>query len=383
MAMLKQTPGIIIVSIFAALFAMAAFVYAQSYGNGSGQVQGGLAGAQAQYASSNLSDTLNNITIGTDTPYSSLHGYKVYTLGNAPAPDYSKIVSPCSSQAGADVEYTNGIYNCQYSGASDQVAGTSRGISAQAQVESLNWAGYVGVSSAHVTTSAQGSWEVQAAGKTSGATYSAQWVGIGGYSDDTLIQTGTESDYYDGSSHYTAWYELLPASETAIAGLTISPGDIINATIKAVPGETNEWNITLIDETTGKGFDIVVSYSSSQLSSEWVEERPEICSYSCSLTTLADFNTAYYGEDNTGIPNTNFADMGSNTVPISGLPGLTSVTMVSQSGSKLTMLAQPSALRSDGTSFTVSTPAPVTTTTTVRTTTIPPTTTIRPMFGIG
>ncbi len=359
------------VMALAAVFS-ATFVVATGYSGILGSQLAQFPGPQLQHG--NISDMVNNVTISQSTPYTYVGDNKVFGLGNAYSQNYKNVVSPCSLQAGTNGNYTNGIYNCQPSGLSYSGAITE-GKSLVNQVESLNWAGYVGTSSSPVTTSVKGSWVVQAPGSTSSATYSSEWIGIGGYSDDTLVQTGTESDYYDGAAHYTAWYEVLPAAETPISGISVSPGDIINASVTQVPGTSDEWNVTLVDVTQHKGFSIIVTYSSSQKSSDWVEERPELCSgSSCSLTTLASFGTAYYGSDNTGVPGTNFANMGSGTEPISSMPGVTSITMVSENGRTLTTLATPSALSTDGTSFTVSEPKAATTSTT--TTTIRPTTTV-------
>ena len=205
-----------------------------------------------------------------------------------------------------------------------------------------------------LANSIQGSWIIQTAAATASDNYSAQWIGIGGFVDETLIQTGTESDYYEGGAYYAAWYELLPAPETPISNFPVSPGDLISANIVLVA--PNTWNIILIDTTTSNAFTIQVTYNSlnggpsTQLSSEWVEERPELCSLSCTLADLANFGTAYYGYDNTGIPGTNYANMGFGPQPISMLPGLSEVTMVN---TQLGALATPSALTPDGTSFTV------------------------------
>ena len=43
--------------------------------------------------------------------------------------------------------------------------------------------------------------------------YSSSWIGIDGLANRDLIQTGTDSDYVDGSPHYDAWWEILPAAE--------------------------------------------------------------------------------------------------------------------------------------------------------------------------
>ncbi len=294
----------------------------------------------------------NGLSIGQKTPYFYFMGYKIFELGNAPSINYKNISSPCNKHHTTAVSYQQGIYNCP----STTTLSSNAAGSNVFQMKSLNWAGYVSDINSSSASSVQGSWIVQTAGVTSSPTYSAQWAGIGGFADSTLIQAGTESDYYGGASHYTGWYELLPAAETPIGNFIISPGDKMYVNITSIPNQTNEWDIILIDKTTGVGFSITVVYNSSRLSSEWVEERPEMCSIlSCTLTSLANYNTSYYGSDYTPSPVTNYANMGSGLLPISQLPGLVSVTMVNQSSSgTLTTLATPSALTSDGTSFSVS-----------------------------
>ncbi len=351
-----------LMALFAAvaLFTAPVLAYAGSYGlaySGGLGFQAGpayLGGGQPSYTvqinQTNLSDTYHTVQIGPTTPYSYVDGRKTFSLGTQPAVDFNSIVSPCTHGNAENAAYTPGIYNCQ-SSLSNGGAEIGAQESATTSVESTNWAGYASTSGSAVANAVQGSWVVQTANPTSSATYSAQWVGIGGYSDDTLIQTGTESDYYDGAAHYTAWYELLPASETAISGFTVNPGDSITANVQLIG--TDEWEITLTDLTSNEAFTTTVTYESSELSAEWVEERPEICSRTCTLTTLSDFGTAYYGYDFTATPGTDFADMGSGLQQISALPGVADITMVSGSG-KSSTLAQPSALSSDGTSsFTV------------------------------
>ncbi|MDG6924232.1 MAG: hypothetical protein JRN67_13195 [Nitrososphaerota archaeon] len=241
---------------------------------------------------------------------------------------------------------------------------------------SSNWAGYVVASTfsqtctgngkhktctgaSPVVTAAYGSWIVQTVSASSSNTYSSQWVGIGGYFDSTLIQTGTESDYVSGAASYNAWYELLPASETPIS-MTVSPGNVINASVVCVSSctsSTQSWNITLDDVTTGAHFSIVTSYSSSLLSAEWIEERPALCFAAvCSLSTLANFGTANYGTQYTSVLPTNYAVVSSVSAtpqPIGSLP-YQSITMESCSGhgpNSCTTLASPSTLSDSGTSF--------------------------------
>ena len=364
---------IFLVAAVAALLFGSAIVLGSSRGIASGTLQFG--GSQVQ---SYVSDMYNARAINSSTPYSFVNGRKTFQLGTQQGVDFGSIVSPCNSK-GNDGPYTKGIYNCQpsiSSGATESHA--KQATKGATSVESSNWAGWVGTSSTATATSVQGSWAVQTASPTSTPTYSSQWIGIGGFGDSTLVQTGTESDYYGGAAHYSAWYELLPASETPISGFTVSPGDEIYANITQGTS-SNKWVITLTDLTSNTAFTTTVTYSSSQLSSEWIEERPEMCSGTCTLTQLASFGTSYFGQDYNGVVGTNYASMGAGSQPISGLPGLTLVSMVNQSGSTITTLAQPSALSADGTSFNVTEPANMVTTITtsiLTSTTTAPTTTV-------
>jgi hypothetical protein len=190
---------------------------------------------------------------------------------------------------------------------------------------------------------------VQAAAPTTKATYSSQWIGIGGFfsGDGSLIQTGTESDYNGGASYY-AWYELLPASETPIS-MAVKPGDVMYANISLAAHTTNTWVVSIYDQTSHGGFAQFVTYSSSKLSAEWIEERPELCSAVCTLTSLANFGKAHYGFDFTSQANTNFAVIKGVLGKISHFPHA-SITMVDTRG--LT-LASPTLLSTDGTSFTM------------------------------
>ena len=230
------------------------------------------------------------------------------------------------------------------------------------EATSSNWAGYMVASSLSSpqaqVTSVYGSWTVQQVQPSSSATYSSQWIGIGGYfsGDTSLIQTGTESDSSNGGTSYGAWYEILPNSEVQISSLSISPGDKISASVVCTgscSSSTQQWSVTITDETTKQSYTTSQSYSSSLLSAEWIEERPETCNFfSCSLTTLANFGTADYGSDYTGVPTTEYATIASNTGAIGSFsPSYVSINMVDSSGSTI---AQTSALSTDGTSFTES-----------------------------
>jgi hypothetical protein len=115
-------------------------------------------------------------------------------------------------------------------------------------------------------------WVVPSVAVSSKATYSSDWVGIDGFNNSHLIQTGTESDYYNGSAHYDAWWEILPAAETVIRSITVKPGDTITASI--VKGSSSSWTITITDGS--HSFTTTKTYAGPHASAEWIEEAPSV-----------------------------------------------------------------------------------------------------------
>ena len=106
----------------------------------------------------------------------------------------------------------------------------------------------------------------------------AQWVGIGGYGDGTLIQAGVFGQVATtGQAAYYAWYELIPAGSISVGG-AVKPGDIISASIdciaNCVPSATQTWRMTMTDETAGWSWTQSVQYQSSMASAEWILEAP-------------------------------------------------------------------------------------------------------------
>lgn len=157
---------------------------------------------------------------------------------------------------------------------------------------SSNWAGYAvhkpGVSFRTVS----GTWRQPNATCTPGVpTYSAFWVGLGGFSlsAPALEQTGTEVDCSaSGKVVSTAWYELVPASSTPIK-LTVRPGDLVRASVTAT-GRTVV--ITLDDLTRHGSFEKTLRANVLDVSSaEWIAEAPSQCLSlnTCQTLPLADF----------------------------------------------------------------------------------------------
>ena len=151
---------------------------------------------------------------------------------------------------------------------------------------SSNWSGYAKTGT---FTKATGAWVVPSVARSRKATYSSQWVGIDGFNNSNLIQTGTEADYYSGSAHYAAWWEILPAAETVIPSITVHPGDHMAASI--VKGSSSSWTITLTDSTTGASFTTTRTYSGPGSSAEWIEEAPSVGGRIASLARYSSPDT--------------------------------------------------------------------------------------------
>jgi hypothetical protein len=94
--------------------------------------------------------------------------------------------------------------------------------------ESSNWSGYAVLGSSF--TSARGSWVVPIAVCTgaSGDEYAASWVGLDGYSSNSVEQTGTDFDCDGTTPSYYAWYEFYPNPSFEIASVPVSPGNLIS-----------------------------------------------------------------------------------------------------------------------------------------------------------
>jgi hypothetical protein len=170
---------------------------------------------------------------------------------------------------------------------------------------SSNWSGYAKTGS---YTSATAHWVVPSVSATSGASYASAWVGIDGFNNSNLIQTGTESDYYNGAAHYNAWWEILPAPETPISTITVRPGDVMTASIAKGSGST--WTITITNVTRNQSFTTSKSYSGPGTSVEWVEEAPTVGGRQATLAHYSSPDTFDPGTANGGNPHLTAADGG-------------------------------------------------------------------------
>jgi hypothetical protein len=153
-----------------------------------------------------------------------------------------------------------------------------------------HWSGYIVASDiqnrSSVVSSVSASWTVPEIKSSENNTFSGVWVGIGGYGEDTLIQTGTEQECINGTFVYYAWYELLPDHLVRIPHINVRAGDTVTASISLINENTNTWSIEIADVTQNQRFKKTVVYDSSRLSAEWIVERPKV---NGNISTLADF----------------------------------------------------------------------------------------------
>src|SRR6059058_5463768 len=108
--------------------------------------------------------------------------------------------------------------------------------------QSNNWFGYnqgTLEQGSKLFNSITGDWTVPTATRhTAGQDeYSSDWIGIGGgcvdagctVGDNTLIQTGTESDVSSkGTASYSAWWEVIPGPSITIS-MKVGAGDRMHA----------------------------------------------------------------------------------------------------------------------------------------------------------
>ncbi|KAL7932087.1 peptidase A4 family domain-containing protein [Trichoderma chlorosporum] len=154
-----------------------------------------------------------------------------------------------------------------------QASGT-HSVNGTADVESTNWAGAAITVSG--ITEVSGTFvvptpKVPSGGSSNNEYCGAAWVGIDGYSDADLIQTGVLWCIQGGEVEYEAWYEYLPASLVAYSGITIKAG--ASVTVTATKTSSNGGTTTL--SSGGKTVSHTFSNQNSPLpgtSAEWIVE---------------------------------------------------------------------------------------------------------------
>ena len=159
-----------------------------------------------------------------------------------------------------------------------------------ASVESSNWSGYAATGSNGEFTSVSSSWTQPTITCSSKTTYSSYWVGLDGYSNSALEQTGTEADCIGGKAEYGAWWEVLPASESAYS-VTVKGGDSLSASV--VDNGNGTFTMKLTDSTEGWSKSTTHAGSSGyeDSSAEVIAEATEV---NGAIAKLSDFGTVSF-----------------------------------------------------------------------------------------
>ena len=198
----------------------------------------------------------------------------------------------------------------------------------------LNWSGY-GVSGSGFTA-INASWVLPQIAASDTLASDSTWVGIGGITNSDLIQIGTDAFSSGNQVSYQAFYEVLP-QPSVIIPMTVSQGDSVTASIFET--STNQWDLLIRDNTTGKDFQTSISYTSTNSSAEWIEEMQS--NDSNDFIPLDNFSPIGFSGCSIIQNNTTYNLLQSNAQIIS---------MIDGSGQALTGVSD---LSSDGTGFTV------------------------------
>jgi len=159
-------------------------------------------------------------------------------------------------------------------------------------VTSSNWSGY-GVQAAHGNkfTDVQGSWvepKVRCVGSQQFASF---WVGIDGYTSQSVEQLGSDSDCDGTNPGYYAWFEMYPLAPVTLSSrrYPVTPGDTLTASVSVSGGQ-----FTLgIMSSRGWTFSKTLTSQSAvkQSSAEWIAEAP---ASQTQILPLADFGTVHF-----------------------------------------------------------------------------------------
>jgi peptidase A4-like protein len=220
-------------------------------------------------------------------------------------------------------------------GADRPAAARNGAVKAQTKVQSNNWAGYADTGTGF--TKVTGTWVEPSATCGSGESLAAFWVGIDGFSSNSVEQDGTLIECDGGQAFYFTWWEMFPTNAVQIVGQTLSPGDTIHASVTRTG---TSYKLTVTDSTnSADSFTKTETCSNcANSSAEYIAEAP---SNGTSVEALSHFSVF---------------KLKSATVSTSSKSGVISsftddeITMVDSAGN---VEAQPGNLNANGNFFQV------------------------------
>jgi len=148
-------------------------------------------------------------------------------------------------------------------------------------VGSQNWAGYAVTGPKFRQISATFFVPFMNCAVTSGSVtpgdFSSHWVGLDGFSSQTVEQDGVEADCINGTAQYVAWREVFPRPEQP-STMKIKPGDSITASVRFNP-LTSKYRMEVMDNTNGHHFTVWQACAGSackRSSAEIISEAPTV-----------------------------------------------------------------------------------------------------------
>lgn len=167
----------------------------------------------------------------------------------------------------------------------ERTSGGPRGTTGN--MTSTNWSGYVATGGGF--TSVTSSWVQPTVSCTSPGVVSF-WVGLDGWGDNTVEQTGSGADCRSGSPQYYAWWETFPTNSQQTYSVAVSPGDHMTATATFTNGQY-QLQVADLDQGWSKTTTAAAPTGSSNLSAEVVAEAASLGN---NVTQLPDFGTASF-----------------------------------------------------------------------------------------
>jgi hypothetical protein len=155
------------------------------------------------------------------------------------------------------------------------VAGQHRSVRGLTDVDSFNWSGYADIGAATYSKVAA-TWTEPAVTCTSEDRIAAFWVGIDGYSSNSVEQDGTLAQCFEGTAYYYTWWEMYPTNAIQVGGDTVRPGDKITSSVSRAG---HSYTLAVTDATT-RGNNVsttqacAVTAGCANSSAEWIGEAP-------------------------------------------------------------------------------------------------------------
>ena len=136
-------------------------------------------------------------------------------------------------------------------------------------IDAGNWGGYATHGGKY--TKITGTWKEPVAKCTANHELFAPWLGLDGYGDQTVEQTGVATSCSTGHPVEAGWYEMYPAAPVYYRN-AVSVGDTIKATV--VYGGGTAYSLTLKDVTKGWTHTVHKNLPARNASAEAVIEAP-------------------------------------------------------------------------------------------------------------